>query len=638
MGERDVESERGTGRVDRAVIALAVAASAGLLAAVWCVDYLPTHDGPQHVFLGHLENHFDDPGAGWGRYLERGQAVTGLGFAVVFSMLERVTAWRTALRLTLSAITLLWGWGYLGLAAAIHPRRAMLGLLGFATALSWAVYMGFFSYTISVGLGFAILAGAAQGFPWTLGRRAAIAALLLVQAVAHPFGAELTGLVLVALTALGPGPLFSRARGREIGLLALMGLPALAIAATAVNPAADHSEWLSLGRRLAVMPRTFLPGPAWRAWAPILLALLGIALAAGRARRREASRPELALLGAGALFLALAFTLPLHLAAWEFFAPRFLPVGCLYAVALLPVERLSEARRRAALAGLAAFTAASLGWAARTSVALRARVDDALSGLSAPLARTGPRLVVPMDPFAGLTQGEPEDGSDEAIPYYAPLFNLGALYAVQQGGIPPYTFVTNTRLHPFVFSEKGRRTYPELYDPTQLRDPRLAADPRARRGLVTFLAAVGIPFEDVVLSGRPEDGDVLAERGYEADFRQGGLFIGRFHPCPVNVDVITAAPRSVAALVEYGFEPMPQALSGAVLPPEKAPLRGAIESTGRVTPTTPLCGPAWLRVTLDVDRSGGPSPGDRFCDGADSAGRLHVVAKPGATFVCRISP
>lgn len=641
-GEADAERPGGSERVERSVIALALAASAGLLAALWIVDYLPTHDGPQHVFLGHLENHFDDPGAGWGRYLERGQAVTAIGFNVIFSLLERVLSWRTALRLTLSLMTLLWGWSYLGLTAALHPRRAMLGLLGFATALSWAVYMGFFSYVTSLGLGFATLAAGAGAWPWTPARRGVIAALLFLQAVAHPLGAELAGLVLLALVALRPARSSrssrqSSARLRELGLLALMGLPALLIAATATNGESQPSEWLTLAQRFAVLPRTFLPGPAWRAWPPILLAVAGIAAGLRRARGREASPAELALLGAAALFLALAFTLPLHLSAWQFFAPRFLPLGCLYAAALLPVERLSEGRRRAALAGLAAFTAASLAWAAHLSVALRARVDEALAGLEAPITRTGPRLVVPMDPFAGLTRDAADDGADEAIPYYAPLFNLGALYAVQQGGVPPYTFVTNPRIHAFVFSAEGRARYPELYDPADLRDPR-NADPMARRALVTFLAVVGVPFEDVVLHGRPEDGDVLVERGYDADFRRGGLFMGRFVGCPVHVDVITAAPRPAAALVEYGFDPMPRAINRAVLPPEKAAAPGATESTGRITPETPLCGPAWLRVTLDLDRSGGPSRGDRFCEGADRAGRVRVEAQRGATFVCRIAP
>lgn len=624
----DAEQEN---RGDRLTLALAIAGSVGVIAALWIVDYVPMHDGPQHVFLGHLENHFDDPGAGWPAWLERGRAYTALGFNLVFAFCERFVPWRAAVRLTLSATALLWGASHLALARALHPRRAALGLVGFATAISWIMYMGLVSFAIAVALGFAVLAVAAGAWPWTPRRRAVLAALLFVQAVAHVFGAELTGLVLIAMVLLAPA---ERGRPREIGLLALMGLPALLIAATATNPEnAPHSVWLSIAQRFTVLPRTFLPGPAWRALPPLLLALTGVIATARRARHKEAAPAEIALAGSAALFLLVAFTAPLHLAAWEFFAPRFLPFGVLLGAVLLPIERLPEARRRAAIAGLAAFTALSLGWAARTHVALRARVDEALSGLSLPIKRTGPRMVVPMDPYAGLAPGDDATAGD--IPYYAPLFNMGALYAVEQGGIPSYTFVTNARIHPFVFSARGRARYPELYDPADLRRPEIAADPAARRALVTFLAAVGMPFEDVVLYGRPEDGDVLAERGYAVDFRRGGLFIGRFLGCPLTIEVRAPAPRSAAMFVEYGFDPMPRALDRRVLPPDETP---GGESVTKLSPRIPLCGPTWLRVTLDADRSGGPSKGDRFCEGADTKGRVHVTAKRGDTIVCRIAP
>src|SRR6185369_10721723 len=103
-------------------------------------------------------------------------------------------------------------------------------------------------------------------------------------------------------------------------------------------------------------------------------------------------------------------------------------------------------RRRAALAGLAALTAAMLAWSVSTSTSLRARVDEALSGLSAPARRTGPRLIVAMDPTAGVTPDPGGDLAKQPIPYHAPLFNMGALYAVEQGGIPPYVFTTSPRL------------------------------------------------------------------------------------------------------------------------------------------------------------------------------------------------
>src|SRR3954451_8566113 len=91
------------------VVALTIAASVAAVLAIWCVDYLPTHDGPQHLLLGHLENHFDDPGAGWARYLTPSTQVTAFGFLFVFAPLEQLFSWRTALRLTLSIDVLVWG-------------------------------------------------------------------------------------------------------------------------------------------------------------------------------------------------------------------------------------------------------------------------------------------------------------------------------------------------------------------------------------------------------------------------------------------------------------------------------------------------------------------------------------------------
>ncbi|APR78459.1 Hypothetical protein A7982_03806 [Minicystis rosea] len=623
---------------ERAVLGLFALASLGVIASLWIVDYLPTHDGPQHVFLGHLSNHFDDPGAGYAAWLERGHPRTALGFNVLFAAFEKFAGWRTALKLTLTLTALAWGFGHVALSRALHPQRAALGLVGFATAISWSMYMGFFSFTLSVAVGLTTLAVAAGAWPWTPKRRLAVAALLSVQAVAHIFAAELTGLVLLLMVALAPRPpevapeRAAPARAKELGLLALMGLPALIIAAGAANPESRASEWLSLADRFTVLPRMLLPGPLFRAWPPLLLGLAGLAVVAARVRRAASSHVELAVAGASLLFLACAFFAPLHLAAWEFFAPRFLPFACLLGAALIPLERLDAARRRAVIAGLAGLAAMSLVWAARTAVALRARVDDALSGLSAPLDRKGPRLVVPMDPFAGLAVRGDEAHAE--IPYYAPLFNLGALYAVAQGGVPSYTFVTNPQLHSFVFSAAGKERYPELYDPADLRDPRVASDPAVRAALMTFLAAVGTPFADVVVHGRPEDGDLLADRGYVTDYRRGGLFIGRFEGCPVTIEVVTPSPRPAAVFVEYGIDPLPRAIDHTVLPPE--PTASGEHAVGKLVPRAPLCGPSWLRATLDVDRSGGPSKGDRFCDGADAKGRVHLLPKRGQTITCRI--
>jgi hypothetical protein len=156
--------------------------------------------------------------------------------------------------------------------------------------------------------------------------------------------------------------------------------------------------------------------------------------------------------------------------------------------------------------------------------------------------------------------------------------------------------------------------------------------------MVTFLAMIGAPFEDVVLHGRPEDGDLLIDRGYATDFRHGGLFIGHLEGCPVTARIVTAAPRTAPVSVEYGADPLPRALRRSMLPPEPAASGPELVREVRLSPS--LCGPMWLRATLDRDGSGGPSEGDAYCEGADAKGRVHISPRDraGQTIVCRIAP
>jgi hypothetical protein len=626
---------------DRVALVLALLASVGVLLAIWGVDYFPTHDGPQHIFLGHVANHYADSGSSYDRYFVPGRPLTALGFHFLFTLAERFTRWQNALRFTLSVVVLVWGFGYLRLTTALHPRRAILGLLGFGWGISWAVYMGFLSYALSIGIGFFIVAFALRA-PWTLTRRILLAALLLVQTVVHLFGVQLTGLTLAALVVAEaltlPPRTRLRALGRELGLLALMGLPAVAVALVTTSPATSDTRWLTLAERLTVLPRTFVSGPLVLAWTPILLAGLGLWWVATRARRGGAPRRDVALASMGALCLLLAFALPLHLASWEFFSPRFLPPGCLLAIALLPVERLTLGRQRAVRAGLVLVTAGSLGVTLHLRSSVRAALDEPLSGLGAPIHRTGPRLIASFNPFTGLGENTPDQGAHQSIPFMAPVLNLGSLYAVEQGGIPPYVFVKSPRLHAFVMSPEAQDRFPPLFDQRDLYDPKVSADPGTHRAYLSFLAALGVPFEDLVLWGTPEDGDALVERGYRVNFRRGGLFMGHFGGCPVELAFHTLSPRREAIFVEYGFVPMPQALNQAVLPPDPPGSGRNGPSTKTLTPETSLCGPVWLRASLDLDLSGSPSPADRLCKGADRHGRLRVTATPGVVIGCDLTP
>ena len=499
-------------------------ASAGVVAALLAVDFLPTTDGPQHVLEGWLDGHYGLPGAPYADYLEQTTPVTGRGFVAVFVPLERLLGWRLAHQLTLAAAALGLAWGFAALVLAIRPARRWLALLGFVPALGWPLYMGFVSYQLGTGLGFYTLAVAAGRPKWRPVDRVTLSLLLLLQAVIHLFTAQATGLALVLLVLARPGR-----RLAELGRLALVGAPALVVLLLVLadlaafdEPGTPQTTWLPAWAALAPTLRTFAAGPPWRAWPMALLAAGGLVGAGARWRELTPSERGLALISA--VSLALSATLPFHLHAWQYLSPRFLPLALLPAIALLPVERAPAARAPLALA-LAAYAAAALVWATGHHRRLRATCDEALSGLEAPLRRSGPRLPLILDPLAGGRYGMFEG----EVPLVEPLRHLGALYVVAQGGMQPYVFASSRRLHGYLARE-GKTPFPAV-PPSSLWYRFAVGDasraPEVRRALLRALAQAGRGYEDVILYGRPEDADALLAEGYDQDYRNGGLLIAR---------------------------------------------------------------------------------------------------------------
>jgi hypothetical protein len=156
--------------------------------------------------------------------LKPGAVLAQIGFDQIFSFWERFLSWRLALRVSLVNMTLLWAWGVVALAGAFGGRRRIwLGLFGFAAAVQWQVYMGFFSYYVATGFGFYVIAVAAWRPKWNLVWRTTLAAGLACQALLHPVPAVMCGLVVAAI-ALWRAP----AGGllRESARLAAMAFPA----------------------------------------------------------------------------------------------------------------------------------------------------------------------------------------------------------------------------------------------------------------------------------------------------------------------------------------------------------------------------------------------------------------------------
>jgi hypothetical protein len=599
-----------------------VALLAALAAAVAGVGYLPTHDGPQHVFTVHAAQHGDAPGTGWDRWLAPNFPITNHGFATVFGPLDAWLPWRAALRVALALMVVGWGLAVFGFVRAVRPERAWLGVALAAGALGWPLYMGFFSFYAATALGFGVLALAFGAPRWTGGRRLLLALLLLAQALMHVVPAVLTGglVTLLALLRAGPGT-----RLRETGVCLLMGLPAasiaLVLAGVGMGALAEFNDEPAIGGARATAPlwtlaRCALGGPAWRAWPLTLLALLAPVVALHRGRGALPAEDRALLIG-GALLLAGGAFLPLHLPAWDFFSVRFLPLALAALVATLPFERLPGRPRRLAALSLTAFAFAATAWAAGYNRTLEAQASDALAGLDAGVRRDGMRLPIVLEPYLAL----PADPREAPMPYSAPLLNLGQLYATAQGGLVPYTFMFNPYLHYVVFKAEWREAVDRRYA-IDLAAPEHRDDDALRGAILSYLAGRGTAYQDVILWGRPSDVDQLESLGFRSDWRQGGAAIAHFEGCPFTLEFPVEAEISPDATIEIGWLP--------AWHPTHRYSAGKARLTpdgGRSLPLRQTCGGLWVRLEGT----------ERACQGADAEGRLLVPStRATPRVICRL--
>jgi hypothetical protein len=581
--------------------------------------YVPTHDGPQHVYAVHVANHLGDAERGWSDWLEIARPVTSLGFAAIFGPLDLWLPWPVALRCAIAALALSWAIASWALARALHPERAWLGLALGGAAFGWTFYMGFFSFHLATSLGLLVIAWAVATRPVTPARIAALATMLGGVALLHVMSAAITGVVLAALFwrrappgALGPACL----------RIAAIALPALCVALALVWPggAALGEPGAAPGSAPApwwALAKCFTGGPAWRAWPLTLLAIAAPLVALARRGSPRSAEDEALLVAGGAVFAAGAW-LPLSLASWEYFSPRFLPIGVGALVLTLPIERLARPLRAAASLALAAFALAATAWAWTYHESFAAASAEALSGLDAAIVRSGVRLPIVLD--TGADPGVPL--ARAAMPFALPWVNLGQLYAASQGGVTPYGFVTNPRMHHLVARPDASRA-PAL-DRSYLEDLSRSGrgdDPAFRAALLTWIASRSLPFEDVIFFGRPDEADTLRDLGFREDFRRGGLSIARFRGCPVTVHLSPGIARSGASELETGWMPVSDPHARYAL------ARGDAGPDGSLAlPLRETCAGLWLRI----------ADADAFCDGADAEGRLRVAsASASPDVVCR---
>ena len=599
-------------------------------AAVAIPDYLPTNDGPQHVFSSHAARHLDDANLGYGRFLKTGSALAQIGFDQIFSFWARFLSWRTALRVSLVTMTLLWAWGVVALAGAFGGRRRIwLGLFGFAAAVQWQLYMGLFSYYVATGFGFYVIALAAWRPEWNLVWRVALAAGLACQALLHPVPAVTCGLVVAAI-ALWRAP----AGGllHELARLAAMGVPAAVVVLAGASSSEPRLEYwnLPLIERAGLAIRAFLSGPAWRSWGLPVAALVGAVFAvAARAWRQD--RGAGALLASGLAFALVATLAPFHIPGWQFFNMRFSPLAAVLLVLLLPVERWSLGKRRIGLALLVVYAVASNLWALQYNLRLNQASRDLLSGLDVPLRRDGMRLPLIIEPRAG----EPQDKAARTIPYATANWNMGALYAVEQGGVPAWTFAESSSIHYALLwrwpEQQGLRPpRPMRGFEWWLSEPEVVNVPGARKAAVSHLLSYAPYYQDVIFYGRPEEVDWLRERGFIIDFERAGLAIARFHACPAELEIAPEPRGHSATIIQFGWTPASEPTFSTTLPaqPENK------EARRWSVPECP-CGDIWFRVLFDYDGDGRLSEGDGTCLEARPDGMVEArIAAGGERVAC----
>ena len=600
--------------------------------AVLSVPYLPTNDGPQHVLGGFLQKAFSEPHTPYGAVLEPLPQFAERGFTILFVPLLEVTSWRTALSLTLVVVALSGAWAFAALACALARRRTPWALLGFAFAFPWTFYMGFLPFVLAANVGLGIVAYAVhrdEPRPVTL---LILSAMLLLDAVLHVGAAVTTGLV-VLLVFLVRAP--KGGRLRAFGAVALVGVPAATVLAGVLLSshgagAGDPWVWTPRLEWLVELPRYVVPGPLPRALVGCLLVVLGLFVGLRRVRRHEASRAEVAVLAAATLFIACALVGPIDLPGWQLVAPRFASLGVPLAVSLL-APLWPTRSPRVVLAGIVALTGVSLAVSYDFHGRLSRGCQPALAGLSAPVDLTGFTLPVPLDSYCGVSS----DPKKSEVPHLAPLFHVGALYAVARGGFTPYMFGGSSAIHAFRYRpgalENGGlpRPPPRLY--LALAGEEGRSNPATREYLIARVAEYGIVHDHLLVVGAREGelASILA-RGYAADWQNESAMIA--HPRPCTLDVLLDVDDARGVLVEIGERPAGdvvfamRAESAEVLPDGQRRLRFSKAA----------CGPLWVRGFVDTDGSGSASKGDVFCAGAGRDGSLSVDVASQAELRCRL--
>jgi hypothetical protein len=544
---------------------LAVVLATAIAWSILCVEFLPSNDGPQHAFVGHVESHFLDEGAGWPAVYALNSPPTSNGYVDLFVLLEPLFGLNRAHQVTITTIVLLWAIGWFFWLRGEAGRGTFVPLLAFPCALQWALWIGIYPFLFSSALiPIALIIRRRWALSVPLGL--VLSLLLVAMARVHVFGAALCGVVLIGVC------LAEQRLLRSIAWTVVVGAPAflyaLSVSANSTMKSTAGAAWDVPVDFLDLFMEFFLPGPSMMQ----LLALVMFAAAAVTGIRADRRRQVFVALGL--TLIGAGLILPFDWRGWEIVRPRLLPTGfmLLAGTAVVP-------RRLIAIAACAVlfFAGYRINWA----IDMNSRAADELR----PFIEITEGVDLRRKHWTYVVTDGPVSLAYDDLRYAGSLFHVAQMIGPKVGGAPFLSHDFDPTMHHLLVKPGARPWLGQLPDIESAWDPMVNRRLRDLR-ISTYFSLLSF-LDNVMIYGLPGDADVLREAGYRVeqvrcDETGHCLFVGTFEGCSWNLHIDGLTEPTVVA-IGFGVSADPRAF-------------WPVDVDGALHIDDVPCGPAWFRV------------------------------------------
>ena len=120
---------------------------------VWLFTYFPTQDGPCHLYNAFILNHYDDPNYTFSQFYNiRSALIPNWTSHALLALFMRFTGPLTAEKILLTVYIILMATGLLYLVTAVQKDAKPLAFLGFPFIYNGLLVMGFYNYSMGIGL------------------------------------------------------------------------------------------------------------------------------------------------------------------------------------------------------------------------------------------------------------------------------------------------------------------------------------------------------------------------------------------------------------------------------------------------------------------------------------------------------